>query len=49
MRRQMQRSRIALPDIEYEDNLRSGGPRVARDPHHKDAAIFRKLLNFSWS
>ncbi|KAI0757004.1 ras GEF [Daedaleopsis nitida] len=47
---EMQRSRIALPDIEYEDNFRSGGPRVAsRDPNHKDAAIFRKLLNFSWT
>ena len=49
---QMQRSRMALPDIEgYEDNLRSTGPRTAgRDPaHHKDAAIFRKLLNFSWA
>ncbi|KAI0655067.1 ras guanine nucleotide exchange factor domain-containing protein, partial [Cubamyces menziesii] len=48
----MQRSRMALPDIEgYEDNLRSTGPRTAgRDPaHHKDAAIFRKLLNFSWA
>ncbi|KAI0361643.1 ras GEF [Trametes cingulata] len=48
----MQRSRIALPDIDgYEDNLRSGGPRMAaRDPsHHKDAAIFRKLLNFPWN
>ncbi|KAI0335287.1 ras GEF [Cubamyces sp. BRFM 1775] len=48
----MQRSRMALPDIEgYEDNLRSTGPRtVGRDPaHHKDAAIFRKLLNFSWT
>ncbi|TFK89976.1 ras GEF [Polyporus arcularius HHB13444] len=47
---EMQRSRIALPDLEYEDNLRSVGPRVAsRDPNHKDAAIFRKLLNFSWT
>ncbi|KAI1797867.1 ras GEF [Ganoderma leucocontextum] len=47
---EMQRSRIALPDLEYEDNLRSGGPRVvARDPTHKDAAIFRKLLNFTWT
>ena len=46
----MQRARIALPDIDYEDNYRSGGPRVAsRDPNHKDAAIFRKLLNFSWT
>ncbi|KAI9063050.1 ras GEF [Trametes sanguinea] len=48
----MQRSRMALPDLDgYEDHLRSGGPRVApRDPsHHKDAAIFRKLLNFSWT
>ncbi|KAL7285299.1 hypothetical protein ACG7TL_000394 [Trametes sanguinea] len=48
----MQRSRMALPDLDgYEDQLRSGGPRVApRDPsHHKDAAIFRKLLNFSWT
>ncbi|KAI0651839.1 ras GEF [Trametes meyenii] len=48
----MQRSRIALPDLEgYEDNLRSGGPRTGiRDPaHHRDAAIFRKLLNFSWN
>ncbi|RPD82566.1 ras GEF [Lentinus tigrinus ALCF2SS1-7] len=46
---EMQRSRIALPDLEYEDNLRSGGPRIARDPNHKDAAIFRKILNFSWT
>ncbi|KAM5535450.1 hypothetical protein V8D89_010972 [Ganoderma adspersum] len=47
---EMQRSRIALPDLEYEDNLRSGGPRVAaRDLNHKDAAIFRKILNFTWT
>ncbi|KAI8995615.1 ras GEF [Trametes punicea] len=48
----MQRSRMALPDLDgFEDNVRSGGPRMApRDPsHHKDAAIFRKLLNFSWA
>ncbi|KAL1951959.1 hypothetical protein VTO73DRAFT_1108 [Trametes versicolor] len=49
----MQRARIALPELDggYEDPLRSGGPRIpARDPaHHKDAAIFRKLLNFSWN
>ncbi|KAI0778171.1 ras GEF [Trametes elegans] len=48
----MQRSRIALPDLEgYDDHHSSGGPRVAsREPsHHKDAAIFRKLLNFSWN
>ncbi len=46
----MQRSRIALPDLEYEDSFQSRGPRVAtRDSNHKDAAIFRKLLNFSWN
>ncbi|KAI0639385.1 ras GEF [Trametes polyzona] len=48
----MQRSRIALPDLEgFEDNIGSGGPRTTpRDAsHHKDAAIFRKLLNFPWN
>ena len=46
---QMQRTRIALPDLDYDDNVRVA-PRVpSRDPNHKDAAIFRKLLNFSWN
>ncbi|CDO71551.1 hypothetical protein BN946_scf184911.g21 [Trametes cinnabarina] len=48
----MQRSRMALPDLDgYEDHVRPGAPRMPpRDPsHHKDAAIFRKLLNFSWT
>ncbi|TBU48354.1 ras GEF [Dichomitus squalens] len=42
---EMQRSRIALPDLEYEDNPRSGGPRIVpRDPIYKESAGFRKLF-----
>ncbi|KAI0825148.1 ras GEF [Trametes gibbosa] len=53
MDQDMQGSRMALPDLDgMEDNVRlSGASRVAsRDPsHHKDAIIFRKLLNFPWN
>ncbi|KAH9849775.1 ras GEF [Lenzites betulinus] len=55
MDQDMQGSRMALPDLdgmEDNNNLRpSGASRTGtRDPsHHKDAVIFRKLLNFSWN